>query len=105
MHYKTRAKPWFSGLANWIGHVWRRTCLLVHATEGKIVVMGSRGRRCKQLLDYFNPLTPNDRYRGCTAPLNSKVAFYIFIQQIQVLNILNMVYTPRVFLFKMHFVS
>jgi len=29
-----------------------------------------------------NPLTPNDPYRGPTAPLTSKVAFYIFIQQI-----------------------
>jgi len=33
------------------------------------------------------------------------VAFYIFIQQIQVLNILNTVYTLRLFLFKMQFVS
>jgi len=33
------------------------------------------------------------------------VAFYIFIQQIQVLNILNTVYTLRFFLFKMQFVS
>ena len=41
----------------------------------------------------INPLTPNDPYRGRTAPLTSKVAFYIFIQQIQVLNISNMVYT------------
>jgi len=30
----------------------------------------------------FNPLTSNDPYRGRTAPLTSKVAFYIFIQQI-----------------------
>jgi len=30
----------------------------------------------------FNPLTPNDPCRGRTAPLTSKVAFYIFIQQI-----------------------
>ena len=44
-----------------------------------------------------NPLTPNDHYRGRTAPQNSKVAFYIFIQQIEVLNILNMVYTLRFF--------
>jgi hypothetical protein len=32
--------------------------------------------------DKFNPLTPNDPYMGRTAPLTSKVAFYIFIQQI-----------------------
>ena len=51
------------------------------------------------------PLTPNDPYMGRTAQLTSKIAFYIFIQQIQVLNILNMVYTLRVFLFKTQFVS
>ena len=53
----------------------------------------------------FNLLTPNVNYSGRTAPLTSKVAFYIFIQQIYVLNILNMVYTVRIFLFKMQFVS
>jgi hypothetical protein len=30
----------------------------------------------------INPLTSNDPYKGRTAPLTSKVAFYIFIQQI-----------------------
>ena len=29
-----------------------------------------------------NPLTPNNPYIGRTAPLTSKVAFYVFIQQI-----------------------
>ena len=56
-------------------------------------------------LSSFNPLTPNDPYSGRIAPLYSKVAFYIFIQQIQVLNILNMVYILRFFLFKTQFVS
>ena len=52
----------------------------------------------------FNLLTPNVNYSGRTAPLTSKVAFYIFIQQIYVLNILNMVYNLRFFsLFKMLF--
>ena len=41
----------------------------------------------------INLLTPNVNYSGRTAPLTSKVTFYIFIQQIQVLNILNTVYT------------
>ena len=45
----------------------------------------------------FNPLTSNDTYKGRTAQLTSKVAFYIFIQQIQVLNILNIVHTLRFF--------
>jgi len=53
----------------------------------------------------INPLTPNVNYSGRTAPLTSKVAFYIFIQQIHVPNILNMVYTILFFLFKMQFVS
>jgi len=53
----------------------------------------------------FNLLTPNANISGRTAPLTSKAAFYIFIQQIYVLNILNMVYTLRFFLFKMQFVS
>jgi len=33
-------------------------------------------------LGSFNLLTPNVYYSGRTAPLTSKVAFYIFIQQI-----------------------
>ena len=53
----------------------------------------------------LNLQTLNVNYRFRTAPLTSKVAFYIFIQQIQVPNILNMVYTLRFFLFKMQFVS
>jgi len=60
---------------------------------------------CEQTKCSVNPLTPNVPYRGRTAPLTSKVAFYIFIQQIEVLNILNMVYTLRFFLFKIQFVS
>ena len=53
----------------------------------------------------FNLLTPNINYSGFTAPLTSKGVFYIFIQQIQVLNVSNMVCTLRFFLFKMQFVS
>jgi len=45
----------------------------------------------------INLLTPNVNYSGRTTPLTSKVAFCIFIQQIYVLNILNMVYTLRFF--------
>ena len=49
------------------------------------------------LRNKINSLTPNDPYKGRTAPLTSKISFYIFIQQIQVLKILNMVYTLRFF--------
>ena len=52
----------------------------------------------------LNLLKPNVNYSGRTVPLTSKVAFYIFIQQIYVLNILNMAYTLRFFLFKMQFI-
>jgi len=45
----------------------------------------------------INLLKPNVNYCGRTAPLTSTVAFYIFIQQIQVMNILNMVYILRFF--------
>ena len=55
--------------------------------------------------EWVNLLMPNVNYSGRTEPLTSKVAFYIFIQQIQVLNILNTIYTLRFFLFKMQFVS
>jgi hypothetical protein len=41
--------------ANWIGHIWRRKCLLKQSTEGRkgrrIEVTGRRERRRKQLLD------------------------------------------------------
>ena len=50
-------------------------------------------------------LTPNVNYSGRTVPLTSKFAFYIFIQQMYVLNNLNVVYILRFFLFKMQFVS
>jgi hypothetical protein len=49
--------------ANWIGHILRRNCHLKHFIEGKIEgrtnVTGRRGRRSKQLLDYFKEM------RGC----------------------------------------
>ena len=61
--------------------------------------------KVKFFLYIINPLTPNDYYSGRTAPLTSKVAFYVFIQRIYVMNILNMVYTLRFFLFRMQFVS
>ena len=61
---------------------------------GEHAMSSSMVRRWVRL---FNLLTPNVNYSGRTAPLTSKVAFYIFIQQIYLLNILNMVYTLRFF--------
>ena len=36
----------------------------------------------RQHVHTFNPLKPNDAYRRRTVPLTSKVAIYIFIQQV-----------------------
>ena len=47
------------------------------------------------MVQKVNLLTLYVNYSGRTAPLISNVAFYIFIQQIHVLNVLNMVYTLR----------
>jgi hypothetical protein len=50
--------------ANWIGQILGRNCLLLQVIEGEIKggieVTGRLGRRRRKLLDYFNPLTPND---------------------------------------------
>ena len=41
--------------ADWIGHIWRRNCLLKQVIEGKVEgrmeVTGRRGSRFKQLLE------------------------------------------------------
>ena len=54
---------------------------------------------------YINHLTPNDHFSGRTAPLTSRSCIFLFIQQIYVLNILNMLHTLHFFLFKMPFIS
>ena len=51
----------------------------------------NRPKHAVTIIPYY-PLTPNDPYRRRTAPLTSKDAFYIFIQQIYVLNTLDIVY-------------
>jgi hypothetical protein len=39
------------GKFNWIAHVLRRNCFLIHVLEGKVEEMGRREGRRKQLLD------------------------------------------------------
>jgi len=56
-------------------------------------------------LGRFNPLKPNDPYRGRTAPLTSKRCILCIYSTNIGTDILNMVYTLRFFLFKMQFVS
>jgi hypothetical protein len=53
----------------------------------------------------FNHLTPNGRFSGRTPPLTYRGCIFLFIQQIYVLNILNMLHTLGFFLFKMSFIS
>ena len=50
-----------------------------NVTGGRFQAVNQPSREPKHAI---NPLTPNNPYRGRTAPLTSKVAFYIFIQQI-----------------------
>jgi len=42
---------------------------------------------------YINHLTPKDNFSGRTAPLTSRCCIFLFIQQIYILNILNMLHT------------
>jgi thiosulfate reductase cytochrome b subunit len=46
---------------------------------------------------FVNHLTPNGHFSGRTAPLTYRCYILLFIQQIYVLNILNMVHTLRFF--------
>ena len=54
----------------------------------------------------INPLTPNDPYRGRTAPLTSKnCILYIYSTNIGIEYFKHGIYSPFFFLFKMQFVS
>ena len=53
----------------------------------------------------INHLTPNDHFSGRTAPLTFRCCIFLFIQQIYILNILNMLHTLCFFLFEMPFIS
>jgi hypothetical protein len=55
-------------------------------------------------ISLFNHLTPNGHFTGRTAPLTYRGCIFLFIQQLYVLNILNILHTLRFFLFKMSFI-
>jgi len=55
------------------------------------------------ITEEINHLMPNGHFSGCTAPLTYRCCIFLFIQQICLLNILNMMHTLRFFLFKMSF--
>jgi len=58
-------------------------------------VTGRRGRRRKQLPDFFNPLTPNDDYSGRTAPITSKrCILYIYSTNIGTEYFKHGIYSP-----------
>jgi hypothetical protein len=82
---------------------WTFTSQLAVSLKLRLLAAGFARMLCQrrdiEVTNYcvINTLTPNDPHRGPTAPLTSKVAFYIFIQQIWVMNILNTVYTIRSF--------
>ena len=64
----------------------------------------TQGKHHEKFLN-VNHLTPNGHFSGLTAPLTYRCCIFLFIQQIYVLNILNMLHTLRFFLFKMPFIS
>jgi hypothetical protein len=61
--------------------------------------------RMNSTVQYINHLKPNGHFSGRTAPLTYRCRIFLFIQQIYLLNILNMLHTLHFFLFKMSFIS
>ena len=56
---------------------------------------GRHGRRRRKLLDHLNPLTPNDHFRGRTAPLTSKrCILYIYSTNIGTEYFKHCIYSP-----------
>ena len=52
----------------WIGHIWGRNCLLEHVTEGKlegrVALLGRRGRRCQMLLVDLREMRDDWKLKG-----------------------------------------
>jgi hypothetical protein len=70
------------------------------------VLMRNSGIIMKRISQSLNHLTPNGHFSGRTAPLTYRCCIVLFIQQIYVLNILNMLHTLRFFPFQnvVHFI-
>jgi hypothetical protein len=65
----------------------------------------SKDTKVLNMYSIFNHLTPNGHFSGRTTLLTYRWCIFLFIQQIYILNILNMLHTLRFFLFKMSFIS
>jgi hypothetical protein len=73
--------------------------VLKHPAKGLTILF------CLERTAFLNHLTPIGHFSGRTAPLTYRCCIFLFIQQIYVLNILNILHTLRFFLFKMSFIS
>jgi len=86
------ATPWslYHGKRDPMSILWKSVCAarLVWTRSENVTLTGIRVRYPAPQIwegitcEYINLLTPNVNCSGRTAPLTSKVAFYIFIQQI-----------------------
>jgi hypothetical protein len=73
----------------------RHNCLCSHFRRVHAPSRTARDRR--PAIISINHLTPNGHFSGRTAPLTYRCCIFLFIQQICVLNILNMLHTLRFF--------
>jgi hypothetical protein len=69
--------------------------------QNRIMINVNSGRENTKYAKKINHLTPNGHFCDRTALLTYRCYIFLFIQQIYVLNILNMLHTLRIFLFKM----
>ena len=77
-----------------------------HFASALIICLSLNADADGRLADSFNPLKPNDPYKGRTAPLTSKrCILYIYSTNIGTEYFKRGIYSPFFFLFKMQFVS
>ena len=88
----------------WVGKIYPVRMSEVHChCSGRVMMHGNTN--IKFMNDVINHLTPNDHFSGRTPPLIFRCCIFVFIQQIYVLNILNMLHTLCFFLFKRPFIG
>jgi hypothetical protein len=83
-----------------VHHVLQTSRKFMIQLEGRSCTIFSSSLIPHQTGKATNHLTPNGHFSGRTAPLTYRCfIFFLFIQQLYVLNILNMLHTLRFFLF------